>query len=132
MTQGDEFDPDEFGIGRRKLAILAKTTVNKILFEQNGGVQVAVGVEFVRNGRSQRAFARKGIFVSAGNFSSVILQRSGIGKSTDLAKAGISTLVESPNLGYNFKTQYAVGIGIEVETTRLIRVMANDPDQPFQ
>lgn len=60
-----------------------------------------------------------------------ILQRSGIGKSTDLAKAGISTLVENPNVGYNFQTHYAVGIGIEVETSRLLRVMANDPDQPI-
>ena len=75
-----------------------------------------MGVEFVRNGKSQRAFARKGIIVSAGNFSSVILQRSGIGNCSDLAKAGINTLVESPNVGYNFKTHYAVGIGVEVET----------------
>ncbi|MFK9094134.1 GMC family oxidoreductase [Bacillus salipaludis] len=131
VTQGDELEPDEFGIGRRKLMILAKTTVNKILFEQNGDVQIAVGVEFVRNGKSQKAFSSKGIIVSAGNFSSVILQRSGIGKTSDLAKAGISTVVESPNVGYNFHAHYAVGIGIEVETTRLLMVMSTDPDQPI-
>ncbi len=131
VTQGDEFDPDEIGVGRRKLGVIAKTTVNKVLFEQNGQIQTAVGVEFVRNGKSQRAFARKGIIVSAGNFSSVILQRSGIGNSSDLAKAGINTLVESPNVGYNFKTHYAVGIGIEVETTRLLMVRSSDPDQPI-
>ena len=105
--------------------------MNKILFEQDGEVQIAVGVEFVRNGKSQRAFASKGIVVSAGNFSSVILQRSGIGKTSDLEKAGISTLVESPNVGYNFQTHYAVGIGIEVETTRILMVMSSDPDQPI-
>jgi choline dehydrogenase len=131
VTQGDEFDSDEFGVGHRRLAVLAKTTVNKILFEQNGEVQIAVGVEFVRNGKSQRAFASKGIIVSAGNFSSVILQRSGIGKTSDLEKVGISTLVESPNVGYNFQTHYAVGIGVEVETTRLLMVMSSDPDQPI-
>jgi len=131
VTQGDEFDPDEFGVGRRKLAIIAKTTVNKILFEQDGENQIAVGVEFVRNGKSQRAFATQGIIVSAGNFSSVILNRSGIGQTSDLEKAGISTLVESPNVGYNFQTHYAVGIGIEVETPRLLMVMSSDPDQPI-
>ncbi|MEH7418952.1 GMC family oxidoreductase [Neobacillus drentensis] len=131
VTQGDEFNPDEFGVGRRKLAVVAKTTVNKILFEQSGNKQIAVGVEFVRNGKSQRAFASKGIIVSAGNFSSVILNRSGIGKTTDLDRAGITTLIESPNVGYNFQTHYAVGIGIEVETTRLLMVISFDPDQPI-
>lgn len=131
VTQGNEFHPEEFGIGRRELVILAKTTVDKILFLQKRGLNIAVGVEFVRNGLSQKAYARKGIILSAGNFSSVILQRSGIGKATDLAKAGICTLVDSPNVGYNFQTHYAVGMGVEVETSRLVQVMTADPDQPF-
>ncbi|MGM0878996.1 MAG: GMC family oxidoreductase [Bacillota bacterium] len=130
VTQGNEFHPDEFGIGRRKLVISAKTTVNKILFKQRKGVNIAVGVEYVRNGVSQRSFARKGIIVSAGNFSSVILQRSGIGRSTELAAAGISTLIESPNVGHNFQTHYFVGMGVEVETNRLLQVLSADPDQP--
>ena len=130
VTQGDQWNPDEYGIGKRKLAILGKTTVNKVLFKQRGGVQTAVGVDFVRNGVSNCAFARKGIIIAAGNFSSVILQRSGIGKSTDLEAAGISTLIESPNVGYNFQTQYYVGMGVEVETTRLLGVLSSDPNQP--
>lgn len=130
ITQGNQFCPDEFGIGQRKLVIFAKTTVNKILFEQKNGDYLAVGVEFVRDGVSQRSFARKGIIVSAGNFSSVILQRSGIGRSAELAEAGISTLVESPNVGHNLQVHYSVGIGIEVETTRLLEVIFADPDEP--
>ncbi|WP_409275891.1 GMC family oxidoreductase [Neobacillus sp. SCS-31] len=131
VTQGNEFNPDEIGVGRRKLAILTKTTVNKILFTENEGIPVARTVEFVRDGKSQKASASKGIIVCAGNMSSVILQRSGIGKSEDLAKAGIITVVESPNVGHNLQTHYAVGIGIEVETSRLLRVMEKDPDQPI-
>jgi choline dehydrogenase len=131
VTQGNEFSPDEYGVGQRELVILAKTTVNKVLFKLKRGIHIAVGVEFVRNGVSQKAFARKGVIVSAGNFSSVILQRSGIGKLTDLAKAGINTLVESPNVGYNFQSHYFVGMGIEVETTRLLDVINADPDQSF-
>jgi choline dehydrogenase len=131
VTQGDEVHPDEFGIGRRKLVIFAKTTVNKILFKQKKGVNIAVGVEYVRDGVLQRSFARKGIIVSAGNFSSVILQRSGIGRSTDLEKAGISTLVESPNVGHNFQTQYYVGMGVKVETNRLLQVLSADPNEPI-
>lgn len=131
VTQGNEFYPNEFGVGRRELLILTKTTVNRIIFMRKKGLNIAVGVEFVKNGVSKTVFARKGIVLSAGNFSSVILQRSGIGKSTDLAKAGISTLVESPNVGYNFQTQFTAGMGIEVETTRLLQVISSDPDQPI-
>ncbi|WP_308160465.1 MULTISPECIES: GMC family oxidoreductase [unclassified Bacillus (in: firmicutes)] len=131
VTQGNEFDPDEFGIGRRKLVILAKTTVNKILFKQKERDTIAVGVEYVRDGITQNSYARKGIIVSAGNFSSVILQRSGIGRSIDLTKAGISTLVESPNVGHNFQTQYYAGMGIEVETGRLLQVLSSDPNEPI-
>ncbi len=127
VTQGNEFHPDEFGVGKRKLVLFAKTTVNKILFKSKRGVHTAVGVEFVRNGVTERASARKGVILSAGIFSSVILQRSGIGRPTDLANAGITPLIESPNVGHNFQTQYYVGMGIEVETTRLLQVLTADP-----
>ncbi|RAT96692.1 GMC family oxidoreductase [Brevibacillus sp. Leaf182] len=130
VTQGNEFQPDEFGIGGRKLVIFGKTTVNKILFASKKNVQTAVGVEFVRNGVTQIAYAKKGIIVSAGTYSSVILQRSGIGRTTDLAQAGIATLVESPNVGHNLQSQYSIGMGIEVKTDRLLPVFAADPDQP--
>ncbi|MEY8350639.1 GMC family oxidoreductase [Bacillus cereus] len=130
VTQGNESNPDEFGIGRRKLVIFAKTTVNKILFKEKKGVNIAVGVDYVKDGVSQRSFARKGIIVAAGNFSSVILQRSGIGEPTDLANAGISTLVESPNVGRNFQTHNVVGMGVRVETNRLLQILDADPDNP--
>ena len=131
VTQGNEFQADEFGVGKRKLIILAKTTVNKILFQQKKGVQIAVGVEFIKDGVSQTMFARKGIIVSAGQFSSVILQRSGIGKTDDLVNAGITTLVESPQVGYNFQTHFYVGMGVRVETSRLTQVLDADPNQPL-
>lgn len=131
VTQGNEFQPDEFGVDQRRLVIFAKTTVDKILFKEKKGDSIAIGVQYVRNGVSQRSYARKGVIVSAGMFSSVVLQRSGIGKVTDLAEAGISTLVENDNVGHNFQTHYAIGMGVEVETTRLLQVLSADPDQPI-
>jgi len=130
VTQGNEFRPDEVGIGERDLVIMTKTTVNKVLFKQNGEIQIAVGVEFVRNGKSNRAFARKGVIVSAGNLSSVILQRSGIGDPDDLKRAGIETLIYSPNVGHNFQTQFTIGMGVEVKTNRILDLMSADPDNP--
>lgn len=127
VIQGNEFNADEFGVGRRKLAIFAKATADKIILKEENGIEVAVGVKFVKDGVSLSAFARNEVIVCAGIFSSVILQRSGIGKSVDLAKAGIPTLVESPNVGYNFQTQYFAAMGVEVETKRLLQVLAADP-----
>ncbi|CRK84674.1 GMC family oxidoreductase [Neobacillus massiliamazoniensis] len=130
VTQGNEFNSDEFGVNGRKLVIFAKTTVNKILFKRHKGFQIAVGVEFIKNGVSEVMNARKGIVISAGQFSSVILQRSGIGRPDDLAKAGIATLVDSPNVGHNFQTQFYVGMGVRVETGRILQVLGTDPNQP--
>lgn len=131
VTQGNEFESDEFGVDGRKLVIFTKTTVNKILFERKRGVQVAFGVEYAKNGITERAYAKKGIILSAANFSSVILQRSGIGRSSDLAKIGVSALVESPNVGHNFQAHFTAGMGIEIETSRILEVLQSDPDQPF-
>ncbi|MED4223811.1 GMC family oxidoreductase [Neobacillus cucumis] len=131
VTQGNEFHPDEVGVGRRNLVLFSKTTVNKILFEQDGTIQVAVGVEFVRNGKTNRAYAKKGIIVCAGNFSSVILQRSGIGNPDDLARAGIETLINSPNVGHNFQAHFTIGMGVRVNTQRILDLMSADPDNPF-
>ncbi|MUT65149.1 GMC family oxidoreductase [Paenibacillus sp. NEAU-GSW1] len=131
VSQGNQTNPDEFGVGHRRLVIFAKTTVNKILLRKKHKDIVAVGVEYVRNGISQRAFARKGVIVSAGSFSSVILQRSGIGSTADLAKAGISTVVESPNVGHHFQAHQSIAMGVEVETSRLLQVIASDPNQPI-
>ncbi|WP_055667882.1 GMC family oxidoreductase [Desnuesiella massiliensis] len=131
VTQGNEFYPDEYGVNGRELVILAKTTVDNIIFHRKKGQNIAVGVRFVHDGVSYKAYARKGVILSAGNFSSVILQRSGIGSSTDLAKAGISTLVESPNVGHNFVTHFIAGMGVEVETSRLQALIDADPNLPF-
>ncbi|MFJ8262939.1 GMC family oxidoreductase [Rummeliibacillus sp. NPDC094406] len=127
VTQGDESNSDEFGIGTRKLIIYAKSTVNKILFKHKDSEKIAVGVEYIKNGVTERAYSRKGVIISAGIFSSVILQRSGIGNLEDLAEIGIQPLVESPHVGHNFQTQYYVGMGVKVETNRLLQVLSTDP-----
>lgn len=131
VTKGDEFNPDEVGIGKRRLAIFAKTTVNKILFKKKNRKMIAMGVEYVRNGVCEKAYARKGVIVSAGFSSSVILQRSGIGKSDDLINAGIKPLIDNPNVGYNLQTQAYAGLGVQVETSQLLPIVGADINQPI-
>jgi choline dehydrogenase len=127
VTQGNEFNPDEFGVKGRNLTILSKATANKVLFNKKRKNITAVGVEYVKDGKFHKVFARKGIIISAGMFSSTILQRSGIGRLEDLENAGVKTLLESPNVGHNFQSQYFAGFGVEVETGRLLQVLATDP-----
>lgn len=131
VSQGNQFHPDEFGVDGRKLVILAKTTVNKILFKKKQGLNIAIGVEFVKDGVSRRSFARKGIIVSAGFFSSVILQRSGIGNPCDLARAGIPSLIESPNVGHNLHTHGYVGLGFEIDTPQILPIFFADSNFPL-
>lgn len=127
VTQGNENESDEYGVYGRKLVIFTKSTVNKVLFKERNNIKVAIGVEFIKNGVCERAYAQKGVVISAGIFSSVILQRSGIGKPEDLAEVGIKTLVDSPNVGYNLQSQFYSPIGVEVETSRLLPVISLDP-----
>ncbi|WP_235828064.1 GMC family oxidoreductase [Brevibacillus migulae] len=131
VIQGNELEPDEIGVGGRKLVILAKTTVDKVVFQKKNGQMIASGVKYVRDGISNIAFARKGVIVSAGFLSSVILQRSGIGKSSDLINAGITPLIENPNVGYNLQTQAYAGLGVRVDTSQLFPIVAADPNQPI-
>ncbi len=131
VTQGNEFFSDELGAGKRKLFIFAKTTVNKILFKKKKGQMIAIGVQYVKNSISHKTFARKGVVVSAGFFSSVILQRSGIGKSSDLFNAGIIPMIENPNVGYNLQTQAYAGFGVELDTSQILPIVAADPNQPI-
>lgn len=131
VTQGNEMHPDEFGVGMRKLVILAKATANKVLFKKKNKQLIAFGVEYVRDGVSYKSFARKCVILSAGFFSSVILQRSGIGKSSDLINAGITPIIESPNVGYNLQTQAYSGLGVRVDTSQILPIVAADPNQPL-
>jgi choline dehydrogenase-like flavoprotein len=131
VTQGNEFHPDEFGVGKRKLVIFGKTTVNKVLLKKKKGQMIAVGVEYVKDGTSHKTFARKGVIVSAGFFSSVILQRSGIGKREDLLNAGITPLVENSNVGYNLQTHGSIGLGVRVDTSQILPIFEADGNQPI-
>ncbi|SFS42042.1 GMC family oxidoreductase [Marininema halotolerans] len=130
VTQSNPFNPIERGI-RRQLLIFGKSTVNKVLLRKRKGKIVATGVQFVQNGHSQTAFARKGVIVSAGIWSPIVLQRSGIGGRQDLLRAGIKPIVVNENVGRNMQSQYRIAMGIEVETSRLLQVNNADPVAPY-
>ncbi|MBD0378923.1 GMC family oxidoreductase [Paenibacillus sedimenti] len=87
------------GIKGRKLRVLYKSTVLRVLFSNKR----AVGVEFLKEGKCIRVFARKMVIVSAGINSTQLLMLSGIGPAQLLRKAGIPVLFNNPNVGKHLR-----------------------------
>jgi choline dehydrogenase len=91
----DIVSPDGRGVNARKLIVLYKSTVLRVLFEN----QRATGVEFLKEGHCIRAAARKQVILSAGINSPQLLMLSGIGPAKMLKKAGIPVVFDNPNIG---------------------------------
>ncbi|KAL4878173.1 GMC oxidoreductase-domain-containing protein [Aspergillus karnatakaensis] len=92
------------------LHLQCNTKVEKIIIE-NGravGVQTVPTKPLGGNDPPRRIFrARKQIIVSGGTLSSpLILQRSGIGDTEKLRRAGVKPLVHLPGVGKNFQDHY--------------------------
>lgn len=75
---------------RGKSVLLTGAYVEKILFDQDGGVR-PVGVQYSHDGITKTVSATKEVVLAAGTFQSPkILELSGIGDSQLLAKLGIA------------------------------------------
>lgn len=95
------------GIGGRKLAVRVKSSVSRVIFSNTTAIGVEIIVTEGTSNKVQLAFATKGVILSAGSFHSpAILQRSGVGKSSDLTPLGINVIIDSPNVGYNMINHY--------------------------
>ncbi len=94
----DIITPEGTGVNGRRLTVLMKTTVLRILINEDN---VAVGVEFLREGWQQNAFASRMVILSAGINTSQLLLLSGIGPADRLNRLGIPVRVDNPNVGLN-------------------------------
>lgn len=89
------------GVNGRRLMVCYNSTVQRVIFDNE---RRAIGVEFVKNGKSYYAYADKKVIVSAGINSPQLLMLSGIGPSDTLNKAGIPVVHHNPNVGKNMTT----------------------------
>lgn len=48
-----------------------------------------------------------------------------------MAKAGIPTFIESPNVGHNLQTHGYVGLGVEIDTSQILPIFFADPNFPL-
>ncbi|WP_432468138.1 choline dehydrogenase [Agarivorans sp. Z349TD_8] len=85
---------------RDNLTVITHALVHKVLFEG----KTAVGVRYERKGQVIDVFSDKEVLLSAGSIGSPhILQLSGIGEASTLAKAGIEQIHQLPGVGENLQ-----------------------------
>jgi choline dehydrogenase len=85
---------------RGGVTVHARALVTRILFEGRR----AVGIEYVRNGRTETARATREVIISGGAINSPqILMLSGIGNADDLKRLGIPVVQHLPGVGQNLQ-----------------------------
>jgi choline dehydrogenase-like flavoprotein len=80
-----------------RITLLTKTTVTRVLFEQNR----AVGVEALVGGRATQISAAQVVLSAGAVHSPKILMHSGIGPRAQLEKFGIPVKIDLPGVGEN-------------------------------
>lgn len=83
---------------RPNLSVISRAHVTRVLFEGRR----AVGVEYLQNGETHTVRANREVILAGGSYGSVqALMLSGIGPADELARHGISPLVDLPGVGKN-------------------------------
>ncbi|GGE07672.1 oxidoreductase [Marinithermofilum abyssi] len=99
FLSSDIMTPDGRGVNGRRLKVFFKSTALRVLFNHRR----AESVEFLKEGKCIRAYARKKVIVSAGINSAQLLMLSGIGPAKLLREAGISVVFDNPNVGKHLR-----------------------------
>lgn len=92
---------------RGNLTVVTDARATRILFTGDR----ATGVEYVRHGRVERAYAGSEVILSAGAIvSPQLLMLSGIGPAEHLREHGISVIADLPGVGENYRDHLAVSV----------------------
>ncbi|XP_015426601.1 PREDICTED: choline dehydrogenase, mitochondrial isoform X1 [Myotis davidii] len=94
-------------LSRPNLTAETRTFVSRVLFEGSR----AVGVEYIKNGQSHRAYASEEVILSGGAINSPqLLMLSGVGNADDLKKLGIPVVCHLPGVGQNLQDHLEIYI----------------------
>ncbi|CZS96457.1 related to alcohol oxidase [Rhynchosporium agropyri] len=116
------------------LHVLVETQITRVLFHDDGEEKRASGVEICANPMFPSSSmglrflkARRLVVVSAGTFGSpLILERSGIGSSEILERAGVTVIADVPGVGHDYQDHneilcaYKTSLGIEETQNALL------------
>jgi len=94
-------------LSRPNLRVETDALATRVL-TQNGR---AIGVEYLREGRSQSAHAEREVILSGGAFNSPqLLLLSGIGPADELRALGIKSVVDLPGVGRNLQDHASIAL----------------------
>ncbi|MEN1986102.1 GMC family oxidoreductase [Paenibacillus hubeiensis] len=119
----DIMTPSGRGVKGRKLRVFFKSTALRVLFDQKR----AAGVEFLKEGKRVRAYARKKVIISGGINSAQLLMLSGIGPAPLLKKAGIPVIFNNPNVGQRLRN-HTLNTAVFTTNPNDNALPANDPN----
>jgi choline dehydrogenase len=122
FLSSDIMTPDGYGVNGRKLRVVYKSSTLRILFRE----KTAIGIEFLKEGKKVKAFARKKVIISAGINSAQLLMLSGVGPSNDLRQVGIPVVFDNPNAGKHL-TNHTLNTATFTVNQRDIPELQNDP-----
>ncbi|MEH7121379.1 GMC family oxidoreductase, partial [Neobacillus vireti] len=118
----DIMTSDGQGVNGRKLMVLYESTALRILFRDG----IAIGIEFLTEGKTVKAFARKKVILSAGINSAHLLLLSGIGPESDLKEAGIPVVFDNPNVG-QYLTNHTLNYAVFSMNPKDLSELSKDP-----
>lgn len=94
-------------LSRPNLRAEVQTLVSRVLFE---GTR-AVGVEYIKEGQSHKAYVSREVILSGGAINSPqLLMLSGVGNADDLKKLGIPVVCHLPGVGQNLQDHLEIYI----------------------
>jgi choline dehydrogenase-like flavoprotein len=106
---------------RKNLNVVIHSQVTKILFSTSWlgkSPPRATGVEYVRNGKTHKAEAKKEVILSGGAYNSPhVLMLSGIGPKEHLEEHGIAVLVDNQAVGKNLLDHPFVHVVASINNT---------------
>ncbi|XP_063368950.1 glucose dehydrogenase [FAD, quinone] [Cydia amplana] len=93
---------------RQNLHIALFSHATKVLIDKDN--KRAFGVEFIRDGQKQVAYAKREVILSAGAIGSPqLLMLSGVGPAKNLQEVGVEVIKDSPGVGENLQDHIAIG-----------------------
>ncbi|RLL43797.1 GMC family oxidoreductase [Oceanobacillus piezotolerans] len=122
FLSSDIITPEGHGVNGRKLMVIYKSTALRLLFRE----KTAIGIEFLKEGRKVKAFARNRVIISAGINSAHLLMLSGVGPSHDLRQAGIPVVINNPNVG-KYLTNHTLNTATFSVNQKDLPQLQNDP-----
>jgi choline dehydrogenase len=109
---------------RKNLTVATNALATRVVFENSR----ATGVEYLRNGAPQKAWARNEVIVCGGVFNSPqLLQLSGLGPGELLHSLGIPVVRDMPAIGADLQDHFYVRLAFRCTKPITLNDVANNP-----